>query len=64
MNCAILKSRCELRPLPGSRVQPIPTHTQGAGVPVSGSPVKGKAAQKRRIQYPPRVCNPLKAEEL
>lgn len=31
-----------LRPVPGSRVSHTPAHTQGAGVPVSGSPVKGK----------------------
>lgn len=32
----------ELRPEPGSRVNLIPAHTQGAGDPVSGLPVKGQ----------------------
>lgn len=31
-----------LRPVPGSRVYLIPANTQGAGVSVSGAPVKGK----------------------
>lgn len=43
----------ELRPEPGSRVYIIPATTQGAGVPVFGSPVKGQQEQQQRIQYPP-----------
>lgn len=34
-------AQIQFRPLPGSRVTTTPAHTQGAGVPVSGAPVKG-----------------------
>ena len=43
MMCAILNTCSVLRPEPGSRVNLIPAHTQGAGVPASGAPVKGKS---------------------
>lgn len=46
-----------LRPEPGSRVNLIPAHTQGAGDPVSGAPVKGQTPERHRIQYPPSVRN-------
>jgi hypothetical protein len=54
---AVLVGRIKLRPEPGSRVTLIPTHTQGAGMPVSGLPVKSKSVEKRRIDYPPRQFN-------
>lgn len=52
------------RPLPGSRVTTTPAHTQGAGVPVYGAPVKGKIHQRHRIQYPPSVCKLKRSRQL
>jgi len=37
-----------LRPAPGSRVNLIPAHTQGAGVPIFGAPVKGNTCRTAR----------------
>jgi hypothetical protein len=61
---AVLVGRIKLRPEPGSRVTLIPTHTQGAGIPVSGLPVKGNSDGKRRIEYPPRGSNSFKEGNL
>ena len=44
-----LKVCSELRPAPGSRVTTTPAHTQGAGVPVSGAPVKGKTDSREGL---------------
>lgn len=64
MTPQFLKACSALRPAPGSRVNLIPAHTQGAGVPVSGAPVKGKTIKRHRIQYPPSVRNMNDIREL
>jgi hypothetical protein len=46
---AVLVGRINLRPEPGSRVTLIPTHTQGAGMPVSGLPVKGNSPKSTPV---------------
>ena len=40
---ALFYSQFVLRPEPGSRVKLISAHTQGAGVPLIGAPVKGNS---------------------
>lgn len=61
---AISDEEIKLRPEPGSRVNFNPAHTQGAGMPVFGLPVKGKSPEKRRIEYPQRGCSSLKEGNL
>lgn len=67
--CAVFCSLSALRPEPGSRVKPISAHTQGAGVPFIGAPVKGSGStaensETSRIEYPPSVSNLNKTKHL
>jgi len=58
MREAFLATPFKLRPEPGSRVTThTPAHTQGAGVPIIGAPVKGLIGNRRRIEHPPSACN-------
>ena len=64
MNNTLFSTEFQLRPLPGSRVKNTSAHTQGAGVSILDSPVKGKSGPARRIQYPQRLSKRLKGWHL